>query len=84
MDKIANDILNLANKLVAGRNKQAKGAMGKIRQHAKSHGKKAFAQVIADLDEVVDGSRQWNDVQKDLFWREALEEIQTRVNKELR
>jgi len=66
-----------------GRSRQSKGSMGKIRQHAKKYGEEAFKKLIADLDTVTDRSREWNEGQKDLFWRTVLEEIQKKLNKEL-
>lgn len=64
--------------------KQAKGAMGKIRDHAKKHGESAFKSVMSELDDVVDGSREWNEGQKDLFRSSALEALKTKLDKELR
>lgn len=64
--------------------KTAKGAMGKIRSHAKKYGEKAFDAVLSDLDDLVDGSREWNEMQKGLFRSTALEAFKTRLERELR
>lgn len=69
---------------LVAREMKAKGSMGKIRDHAKKHGEKAFDIVMSELDDIVGGSREWNEVQKDLFRTTALEAFKTKLEKKLR
>jgi len=68
----------------ASMGKTAKGAMGKIRDHAKKKGEEAFGGLLSAIDDVVNGSREWNEAQKSLFRLSALEAVKQKLEKELR
>jgi hypothetical protein len=64
--------------------KKAKGAMGKIRQHAKRYGEQAFSEMLDELDGDLSRSREWNQMEADLFRTTALEAMKAKLEKELR
>ena len=68
----------------AGMVREAKGAMGKIREHAKKYGEQALDDVLDALDGDLSRSREWNQMEADLFRKTALEAIKAKLERELR